>query len=77
VVWIHFDATTLSLGPYHFFGAKPGERLPPIDQLPVAKHTKANAEGVKLQRPNLRVVSRSRFERVSSIPLLYGKLFGA
>jgi len=76
VIWITFDPTTLELGPYRFFGGGPREQMPAIDQLPVARHTKGNADGVKLQRPNLRVVSQGRFRHLDSIPHLYDALFG-
>jgi hypothetical protein len=48
-----------------------------MDQLRMAKHTRANAHGIKLPRPNLRVVPHTRFEPLESIVDLYGKLFGA
>ena len=77
VVWIQFEPTALVLGPFLFFGGKAGEPLPPLDGLRVAKHTKANAEGKKGDRPKLRVVPRSRFTRLAAIEDLYARLFGA
>ncbi|MDP1832206.1 MAG: hypothetical protein Q8K67_09120 [Geothrix sp.] len=76
VVWTHFDPSTLELGPFLFFGGGPGEPMPSLSGLPVAKHTKGNAEGVKLERPNLRVLPRARFSVLDSIPSLYVALFG-
>jgi hypothetical protein len=76
VIWIRFEPTTLSLGPYLFLGGPPGKRLPSISQLPIAKHTKANAQGLKLERPNLRVVPKNWFNEIVAIPELYDALFG-
>jgi hypothetical protein len=42
----------------------------------VAKHTKGNAEGIKGERPNLRILPRSHFEPVDSLDSLLCKLFG-
>jgi hypothetical protein len=76
VIWIQFDAKSLDLGPFLWFGGGPGEPLPDVSALRIAKHTKANADGIKLERPNLRVVPKGRFEPVESVGLLLSKLFG-
>jgi hypothetical protein len=77
VVWIHFDAQTLDFGPFLWFGAKPGERLPPISSFKIAKHTKANSAGVKTERPNMRRVPKAKFERIDTIDEVVVRLFGA
>lgn len=76
VVWIQFAADTLQLGPFRFFGGDPGSPLPPLDGFQVAKHTKANSKGEKLERPNIRVVPRARFIQLNDIGSLYAALFG-
>jgi hypothetical protein len=76
VIWLQFDAATLQLGPYLWFGSEPGKRLPDIAAFPVARHTKGNAEGVKLDRPNLRVVPRRAFESIATVEALLRRLFG-
>jgi len=76
VIWLEFDEHSLELGPFRFLGASPGEKLPKIDHFPVAKHTKANAEGKKSERPQLRRVSKSQFDVIYSIDELYEVLFG-
>ena len=43
----------------------------------VAQHTKANAEGIKLERPDHRVIPRSRFESLGSLDEVLQRLFGA
>jgi len=42
----------------------------------VVKHTKANAKGVKSERPNLRSVPRSAFTRLANVEQLVMQLFG-
>lgn len=76
VVWTRFDRATMKLGPFLFFGAAPGLPLPSLDAFKVAKHTKGNKDGVKMARPNLRVVRMSQFRKVADIPTLYVLLFG-
>lgn len=76
VVWIRFDPLTLDLGPFLFFGNVPGQKIPSLKNLKVAKHTKGNAEGVKLERPNLRILPRSHFDELKTIEKLYSALFG-
>ena len=76
VVWTRFDRSTMQLGPFLFFGDAPGRPLPPLDDFKVAKHTKGNKDGVKKERPNLRIVRMSQFREVADIPALYLALFG-
>jgi hypothetical protein len=76
VVWVVFDEATMELGPFLWFGGVPGQPLPDIQDYPVARHTKGNAQGVKAARPNIRVLKRAVFEPVASIPELVARLFG-
>jgi len=75
VVWIYFDNETLELGPFLFFGGKAGKPLPELDHFKVAKHTKSNANGKKLERPNIRVVNKGNFIKYKNIAELYDALF--
>ncbi|RKT44879.1 hypothetical protein [Thiocapsa rosea] len=75
VVWVYFDETTLRLGPFLFFGSAPGDPLPSIEKLKIAKHTKANAEGRKTERPAIRIVTKGDFETYGTIDELYHALF--
>lgn len=61
---------------YLYFGGGPKEPLPPLDGFRVARHTKANAEGYKAERPSVRVVPKSRFEPITTTAGLAGRLFG-
>ncbi len=40
VIWLWFDPLTLQLGPFLWFGGAPGQPLPQIANLKVAKHTR-------------------------------------
>lgn len=60
---------------YRWFGGRPGERLPDLGDV-VAKHAKANAQGVKAPRPDIRVLRLSRFEPISDTAQLLDRLFG-
>ena len=76
VVWITFDPETLELGPFLWFGGTPGKKLASIEGFKVTKHTKANAKGEKTERPNIRVVTKARFEPLVTIDDVVEKLFG-
>ncbi len=60
---------------YRFFGGRPGDQLPSLGDR-VAKHTKANAQGVKLPRPEMRVVGKASFGPNLDLPALMDALFG-
>ena len=77
VVFMWFDQQTLDLGPFLFFGGPPGVKLPDLSGMKVGKHTKANAKGVKAERPNIRTVPLSRFEHVDTVEQLVARLFGS
>lgn len=76
VVVLLFDPDTLDLGPFLWFGSPPGQQLPDLSGYPVAKHTKGNAQGVKLPRPNLREVPISAFAKAPTIDDVAERLFG-
>jgi len=76
MVWIYFDQSTLSLGPFFFFGGTPGERLPSLEHAKIARHTKGNQHGFKAERPNIRKLSKGEFTKYETIGDLYIALFG-
>ena len=76
VIWMQFDPDTLDLGPFLWFGGEPGLPLEDISGKQVAKHTKGNAEGVKLERPNLRVLKKGDFKMFVTIEDVVSRLFG-
>lgn len=59
------------------FGGPPGEPLPDIRDFKAAKHSKANAEGTKLERPTHRIVPLSQFEQLDGLDAVLTRLFGA
>jgi hypothetical protein len=61
---------------YRWFGGRPGQKLPDIGMRKIARHTKANADGVKLERPNLRVIALREFEQLESLDTTLARLFG-
>ena len=75
IIWI-LVTPELKLESYLWFGSPPGQPLPDIQGMKVAKHTKANAEGIKAQRPEQRIVPRGRFERLGSLDEVLERLFG-
>ena len=72
---MHYDPLTLELGPFLWFGAAPGEPLPPLGQK-VGRHTKGNSDGVKAERSSVRLIPRSQFLRLDTIGELADRLFG-
>jgi hypothetical protein len=75
VVWVFFDNNNLDLGPFLFFGGKPGEPLPDLGNLEIAKHTKGDADGFKAERPNIRTINKGSFTTYKTIGALYHALF--
>ena len=75
VIWVRFEPQTLELGPFLWFGGRPGHQLPSLSSYPVAKHTKGDSTGFKAERPNLRVVRKSSFTRLDSIEEVIDRLF--
>ena len=61
---------------YRYFGGEPDKPLPSLNSFRIAKHTKGNRRGEKAERPNIRVVPISRFEKMAAIPELAVRLFG-
>ena len=76
VVFVRFDSDTLELGPFAFFGGAPGRPLPDLTGMKIGKHTKGNAKGIKAERPNIRQVPLSKFERLGTVEQVVTKLFG-
>jgi hypothetical protein len=74
VIWVFFNTNTLELGPFLWFGGKPGEPLPALGDR-VGKHSKGNRAGLKAERPNIRVLNRGQFAIISTISALAAVLF--
>lgn len=76
VIWVRFNPETMDLGPFLWFGGAPGVKIPDLSKFKVAKHTRANAQGVKQERPNQRSIPRARFESIATYDALVTRLFG-
>lgn len=75
VVWLTYDPATRNFCDIRWFGAAPGAPMPdPGDR--IARHSRANSQGKKAERPNHRVVPVRRFERLDDIAHLADRLFG-
>jgi hypothetical protein len=75
VVWVVFDATTLELDHFLFYGDEPKRPLVKLINEKVARHNKRNIDGIKAERQNIRELRKSSFNKVESIPALIGILF--
>ena len=75
VVWIYIDEKNLRLGPFLYFGSEAGKPLPSLVNRKVAKHTKGDKDGVKAERPNIRILPKGSFTPIESIENLYVRLF--
>src|ERR687898_3262999 len=53
----------------------PGEPITALGEV-IARHTKGNSTGYKAERPNIRVVNKSRFREVGTMTELARELFG-
>lgn len=75
IIWI-IVTPELKLDSYRWLGGRPGHALPDIRNMRVAKHTKANAKGKKAERPDQRIIPRSRFDSLGSLDEVLERLFG-
>lgn len=76
VVWVRFNPDTVELGPFLWFGGPPGKPIPDLAGFKVARHTRANSQGVKQERPNQKSIPRTRFEKLACYDELVVRLFG-
>ena len=75
IIWI-IVTPELELEAYRWLGGPPGDPLPDIRNMRVAKHTKANAKGKKAERPVQRIIPRNRFASLGSLDEVLERLFG-
>ena len=74
VVWIYFNEQTLELGPFLYFGNEGIGPMKDIHSFKVATHTKADSQGLKKERPEIRVLKKGTFVKYDTIQDLYRKL---
>lgn len=75
ILWI-VVTPQLEFDSWLWFGNPPGQPLPDILGMRTATHTKANAAGIKLERPGQRDIPRSAFEPLASLDAVLEQLFG-
>jgi hypothetical protein len=75
VIWI-VVSRELKLESFYWLGGPPGEPLPDISGLKLAKQVRANADGIKLEKPNFRRVPRVRFDPLEKLDDVLERLFG-
>ena len=76
IVWIVVEDRTLSFRRFLWFGDKPGKPLPDLDHFRNARHTRANAQGIKAFRANTKIITRSKFTVLPDMGALVNALFG-
>ena len=67
----------LDLQSFLWFGGEPGEPLSDITGMKTARHSKGNADGIKLERENHRIIPRNSFVKLGSTEEVLHRLFGA
>ena len=65
----------MAISSYLWFGGEPKARLPELGDK-VTKHAKANADGIKAERPDKRDVGIGKFSEYCEISQIAEKLFG-
>lgn len=76
IVWIIVDNQSLSFRRFLWFGAEPERALPELNHFRNAKHTRANAQGVKGFRMNTKIITKSKFTVLPDMASLVKALFG-
>jgi hypothetical protein len=76
VVWMVYHPGTLQLGPFLWFGQRPGKKLDGLGDT-IARHSKANTLGEKTLRQGHRVIRKSAFKEIGDMASLADVLFGA
>lgn len=76
VVWVYFEPDTLELTHFLWFGQAPGQPLASLECFKTRRHTKANAQGFKAERPNIKYLTKAAFQRLDTIEDVVKALFG-
>ena len=70
VIWLWCNPENMQLGPFLWFGGAPEEPLPALGD-----KIGTNSRGRKTARPNIRVVKKSKFQKLGTIEEIATKLF--
>ena len=77
VVWMVIESETLAPDHFLWFCAPdPAAPMPTLGTR-IARHAKANAQGIKASRPNIRVLNKGQFEKIDGFDALATRLFPA
>lgn len=74
VIWMSYDCQSFAITGWRWFGGLAGKSLPDLGERR-AKHSRANAQGIKAERPNVRILPASRFAQAGNIADLTDLLF--
>ena len=78
IIWIEWELNESKRVTFNYllFGSKPGEPLPDIYGHKIAKHVKADSQGIKKERPSMREIKKTEFKKIKDIGELIEVLFG-
>ena len=74
VIWMSYDPQSLAVTAWRWFGGPAGKPMPNLGNRK-ARHSRANARGVKSERPGVRILTAGRFERIAEMSELTDRLF--
>lgn len=75
IIWMTYDPVSFMITGMRWFGGTPAMPLPATGDR-IARHSKANADGVKSERAQHRVIAGGKFDRMSGLPQLAERMFG-
>ena len=78
VIWVRFDPESMSIGPYRWYGARPGRSLVEISSpiaLPRTTNINSYSKNIKTEHNHIRAIYSSEFDKVDSIAELVERLF--
>lgn len=75
VIWLGVT-DDLDIKEYRWFGADAGFPLPDISDHPMPRQTRGNAQGVKAERKDQRVLRKGEFETLDGLDDVLHRLFG-
>ncbi len=75
IIWLTYDLLTLEIAGIRWFGGAPGQTLPDLGDR-IAKRTRPNSDGVKVERTGHRTLRRSQFTILPDMAALADRLFG-
>ena len=75
IVWMFYNAETLDIEHYRFFGLLAGETMADISHLPAALTHRRDIKGLRKARSHHRVIPRSQFSAPMTIEELHAALF--